>query len=1032
MGEKIAMDTNQLNQFLEDANFSDIEQIDDFVFRGVKKSHLSPYAVYYLDLNSSLPNTEEHLSKYQDQIIGPHYFKENKNLQWNNYLYFIRRSSLFNNDEFKKTRKLIEQDRNYARKYVVSDSDLSDILKPVILSTADTEPHANILSVWTENLEKNGLYEIVTNDCNLPQRINLIENLDLQERRITSYIPSPKKIDDLPFIDTLTLESYRQYPIKRQFNFGKVNLIEGNNGSGKTSLLEAIELFYCGRTKRNKDSSEHYKILVGLLGGGSVNATHRREKKVFRERNLLWYGQPETKTNNLYLSFSQFNFLDTDAAVNLSNGTADIKENLSKLLVGSDASRIWKNIERVLEASKLELRNLRQQEKQFKAEIDELNKRISHVDDISRESDIIYSRLIEILRAREWNVNNDLGKSQLASDTIKQLSELIPILNEIGTLEWIESPRTKMKLDNFIHENSEKLESAKKSYRILQNKTKEQERNKKSLKNCEQAINILKEMEIIVDSGIIDKESSLQKHKENIANKSSILLGVDGQKYDDVIPNEKHSEIFLSYINNVKSDLLKSRKMLSDNEGKYKEFSIAYDQSKLLSQQLRQIAEKILQGQEKFDECPLCHAEYDEGQLSERMKYGLDESMERTAQAMLSMINNNKKSIDDLNILVSMLEALNGFKNRAELLDSVTVKSVLKSVEQHVRSLNESRAYLETLNQEKNALEVRGVSLSRLEEISDELEKIGHPIKDFKKESLSRLMSLLKGNCTSFSSQIEKNVDEIKRLQEAVLKQLGFTSNDLDVISSELSDIEYKIENTSRLIARLNQAKFSLLVNDKEKSFSDILVDAESIKSVSSSLQNAIQKEQQTDTDKSEAIRRKAVVNPKLESLQVKLSNFEHASKALRNLVKYHSLESAMKNAMEESRTTIQSIFSRIHSPAEFGEIGNDWEHLIRKTGDSAKLSEISTGQRAAFALSIFLSQNARLDKAPPVILVDDPIAHIDDLNALSFLDYLRELALTEKRQIFFATANSKIASLFKRKFDFLGDDFKHISLARS
>ena len=97
-----------------------------------------------------------------------------------------------------------------------------------------------------------------------------------------------------------------------------------------------------------------------------------------------------------------------------------------------------------------------------------------------------------------------------------------------------------------------------------------------------------------------------------------------------------------------------------------------------------------------------------------------------------------------------------------------------------------------------------------------------------------------------------------------------------------------------------------------------------------------------------------------------------------------------------------------------------------------AKLSEISTGQRAAFALSIFLAQNAQLTVAPPVVLIDDPIAHVDDMNSLSFLDYLRDVVLTGRRQIFFATANGKLATLFERKFDFLGaEGFRRFDLRR-
>jgi ABC-type lipoprotein export system ATPase subunit len=137
-----------------------------------------------------------------------------------------------------------------------------------------------------------------------------------------------------------------------------------------------------------------------------------------------------------------------------------------------------------------------------------------------------------------------------------------------------------------------------------------------------------------------------------------------------------------------------------------------------------------------------------------------------------------------------------------------------------------------------------------------------------------------------------------------------------------------------------------------------------------------------------------------------------------------------MEATLHRNRNAIETIFSVIHSPAEFAGLGST---LIRKVDNSnAKLTEISTGQRAAFGLSVFLAQNSQLTAAPPVVLIDDPIAHVDDLNSLSFLDYLREIALTGKRQIFFATANDKLATLFERKFDFLGEDrFRRFNLLR-
>ena len=124
---------------------------------------------------------------------------------------------------------------------------------------------------------------------------------------------------------------------------------------------------------------------------------------------------------------------------------------------------------------------------------------------------------------------------------------------------------------------------------------------------------------------------------------------------------------------------------------------------------------------------------------------------------------------------------------------------------------------------------------------------------------------------------------------------------------------------------------------------------------------------------------------------------------------------------------------AKIHAPSEFDvEAGEEGLKISRRaTKASVDLHEMSSGQRAAFTLSLFLAMNSRLKTGPRVIIFDDPVAHVDDINTLSFLDYLREIALAGERQLFFATADSKLAGLFARKFRFMGEQFKQVELIR-
>jgi recombinational DNA repair ATPase RecF len=209
-----------------------------------------------------------------------------------------------------------------------------------------------------------------------------------------------------------------------------------------------------------------------------------------------------------------------------------------------------------------------------------------------------------------------------------------------------------------------------------------------------------------------------------------------------------------------------------------------------------------------------------------------------------------------------------------------------------------------------------------------------------------------------------------------------------------------------------------------ERSLAELSVEAETVRKVASELQVAVAKELQTRAIHSVAVQRKQHLQAQLDELRPRTKRLAEAKSALDRLQAEHSLKTAMESALQQNRSGIEAIFTHIHSPAEFSGLGAQLTTLVRKTnGKETSLSEISTGQRAAFALSIFLAQNAKLTAAPPVILIDDPIAHVDDLNSLSFLDYLRDVALMGQRQIFFATASDKLATLFERKFDFLGSE---------
>ena len=98
---------------------------------------------------------------------------------------------------------------------------------------------------------------------------------------------------------------------------------------------------------------------------------------------------------------------------------------------------------------------------------------------------------------------------------------------------------------------------------------------------------------------------------------------------------------------------------------------------------------------------------------------------------------------------------------------------------------------------------------------------------------------------------------------------------------------------------------------------------------------------------------------------------------------------------------------------------------------ETIPVSQMSTGQRTALVLSVFFQMNLTADYTPAFLLLDEPVANIDDLNVLALIDFLREFVITHHRQIVVTTANQNVAKLFRRKFSFLSEDYQELNFYR-
>src|SRR5262249_43648824 len=138
----------------------------------------------YVDVSARIPDTAALLDDYQERVVASRYFKGRKSLQWSNYLYFVVDVA-----PKPEAKAVVERDRRYARKFVLTEPELETALTPPTYKVPESAIKTDILTTWTNVLSASNLDRAILNDESLPRRLELIE-----EHFGQSSSPIPKSL----------------------------------------------------------------------------------------------------------------------------------------------------------------------------------------------------------------------------------------------------------------------------------------------------------------------------------------------------------------------------------------------------------------------------------------------------------------------------------------------------------------------------------------------------------------------------------------------------------------------------------------------------------------------------------------------------------------------------------------------------------------------------------------------------------------------------------------------------------------------
>ncbi|SIT43507.1 conserved hypothetical protein [Paraburkholderia ribeironis] len=1011
---------------------TNLEELEPGIFCGYKYHREQPYAAFYVDTTGDIEARAETLKEFQDRVIGGRYFDAPQNLRWNSYLYFLAERERFAEEPFRRAKSVLEGDRNYARKFVVAEDELNTSLSEQERAThGRAVPSRDPVTVWRTLLAAAGLQEVMGDSDIAPLVRRIFEGNQLTDSPDSEVVRSVPTVWERLFLRSLRIQHFRSFPTIRDFEFGAVNLIRGSNGVGKTSMLEAIEYLYCGANARSRHAGA--ARLEGTFGAERISlvTTDSTPAAELRERNMRWYGNLDLKKSTLHESFSTFNFLNTDAAVSLSQekDSTRLRDDLANLLVGPEAARIWGRLERVEKELLSQRPVLQERHRRFSESVRQAQERIAEARAVPRSSDELAALFNSYLVLIDWR-HVPTSVSDAVDTTLNPLGKLTVLLessafgpeglvdirrSEIG--ERIEEVRTAI----------ERIESFQGSHAALEKRRRE---HLAATEACKVLMSCAERYRLYDKSKFEGLHIDERRLRDELAELVSVLNGVDATPLlgmDDVNPTLSLAELGKSL--KTRQESLERSRDASHRLLESHRQSIHRMQA--LQEQLHSLAGSMFADGADPHTCPLCATVFEGDELQARIAAsGTTSDDPDTGRLSASLRENSEQAAT----LASRLSALGKL---AEFSEHVLGRPQAVSLKEALEAVASKRA---TLDARKSQLEAVGRTLSELEPLrltADEFALIVEKLA----EAVSGAVNL-------------PAIEALETRLEEDNERLSADLVDIDVEQTKLNASWQSFAATFKHTplgdwqeAKQKLTKYEVALKLLSDTLSQIvpLIEERSDMTVAEMLP-AFRAAQQAQLKLMEAFAREkhavdVVTRLEGESRSAAserdtardvLVRLQSALGAIATLKETSSLTSFTNEALVARITEIGDIFHRIHTPQEFAvQIGGD-AFLRRREGTArVSLSQVSTGQRAAFALSIFLGMNLSAVTAPPIMLIDDPVAHIDDMNTLSFLDYLRDIVVAGSCQIFFATADDKLAALFSHKFSFLGDDFRTHELTR-
>jgi DNA repair exonuclease SbcCD ATPase subunit len=1006
------------------AAIKDIREVSEGVYRGeLNLSEENPSGICYIDTNQNISSAE--FSDYQEKLIADDYFNHPGSLQWNYYLFLLQDSVN------KELRDNIEKNDKYARKYVFTENDFADFFK---LEKSAGGATINVVGQWKKELDAVGLYQVSTKAA-----VNKSVDDFFKKEKNPPVIPpvvSVPAVEKWKNISHLKLHNtYRPYAIKqRDYKFGSVNLLRGSNGTGKTSLLEAIELVACGKSFRNELPKEVDGCIEAAINGGTLltEICTPSDNKKYRHRDLVWYNSEYKTNSDAHISFNRFNFFNTDAATRFSTSSIEqeVKKALFNLILGPEYTYIFERLRSFITAvrpryNKLhdELDNAKRNSAAHSITINQLS--VSR--NLGQLKENLSQNISQLKFTRQFDIDSDIA---VLEKTCNELSTSISTIssgkqNSATSIADLEKQKTELKRQKAIYEDfMTSLRGINSEITDQQTKLQEITINKQVLQDAEKYYTDERSFSI---AGLSVNRGANDTALRTISQLKKTIGTLSLEQFNE-------TENLQDVTRKINQSAAESAVALLQVDKQIEESAEQLDKLTRLITQIKNLGKQYIEADDNAEVCPLCDSKFDSKVLAERVKaeritqtqpIGNFQDLLKERRALTATIESFNKKSQEYSILQVACASISD--QNPQLLSPFILANEIKKVLETERTLLKTKNLLDGLSAWAVSQNMSENELNSLTGKIPEIFGAEYPFLYRNKEKFSTKLkelekAVLDGN-NAIGSATQNKFKVIREFKIALS-----LSPETEYKSSEIQGMFSNEEKKLATIERAFEKIKDLVIIEKDTVVQEVIPVIMLLRANIESLQKAM-------SNDAELVRVKKELELADNFIKNNTANYKRIKNGYSVLEKLAGDEASQQldKFFNQNLVEISDIFRTIHAPKEFTGISYKQQELFIVTENNSlrKISQISTGQRAALTISIFISLNRKLTNGPDIIIFDDPVAHVDDMNVLSFLDFLRFFMLKEGKQIFIATANERFAELVQKKFAFLENDFTQFIMER-